>query len=152
MDKTYQVFTSLILNISRCVQKIKNAEVAGIGMKGKHVQCLYFLQQDSNGLSLKQLCHLCDEDKGAMSRTVKELMAMNLVYVAEQSTQKYRNPIRLTEEGKANADIVMEKIGQMVTTGGIGLTDPEREVFYKVLTQISNNLTKVCKTYGEKDD
>ena len=79
MEERYRNFTGLILNISRCIQKIKNCEVAELGLKGKQVQCLFFLHKLDNGASLTELCDLCDEDKGAMSRTVKELMEKKLV-------------------------------------------------------------------------
>ena len=152
MEERYQTFTSLILNISRCIHKIKNSEVAELGMKGKHVQCLFFLYKYSEGASLTQLCEFCDEDKGAMSRTVKELIHKGMVYVDETSSQKYRNPIKLTLQGKANAGIVSEKIAHMVASGGKGLTEKEREVFYRSLIQISKNLTAVCENYGGQND
>ncbi len=152
MEERYQLFTGLILNISRCIQKIKNSEVAELGLKGKQVQCLFFLHKLPEGASLTQLCDLCDEDKGAMSRTIKELMEKNLVYVDEKSTQKYRNPIKLTKNGKDNAGIVTEKINHMLAMGGDGINDAEREIFYKSLTTVSNNLTAICENYGGKND
>ena len=152
MEQRYQVFTGLILNISRCIQKIKNCEVAELGLKGKQVQCLFFLHKLSEGASLKELCDLCDEDKGAISRTVKELMAKNLVYLDEKSTQKYRNPIKLTAQGVKAAAIIYDKINNMLAMGGNGISDAERDVFYKALVQISDNLTAICENYGGKND
>lgn len=152
MEERYQVFTGLILNISRCIQKIKNSEVAELGLKGKQVQCLFFLHKLPEGASLTELCDLCDEDKGAMSRTIKELTAKNLVYVEEKNTQKYRNPIKLTKFGQDNAGIVTAKINHMLAMGGNGISDDEREIFYKSLTQVSNNLTAICENYGGKND
>ena len=152
VEDRYQTFTSLILNISRCIQKIKNSEVVEFGMKGKHVQCLFFLYKYSEGLTLMQLCEFCDEDKGAMSRTVKELIGKGLVYVAENSMQKYRNPIKLTEKGRSNAGIVSEKISHVVLSAGQGLTEPDRKVFYQSLNLILKNLTEICKSYGGQND
>lgn len=152
MEERYQVFTGLILNISRCIQKIKNCEVEELGLKGKQVQCLFFLHKLENGASLKELCELCDEDKGAMSRTVKELMAKNLVYIDEKSTQKYRNPIKLTTHGQKDATVIYHKINNMIAMGGNGLSDADREIFYKALARISDNLTTICENYGGKND
>lgn len=148
MEHRYQLFTDLILNISRCIQKIKNSEVAELGLKGKQVQCMFILDKKKDGASLTELCDLCNEDKGAMSRTVKELMNKDLVYLDEQSTQKYRNPIKLTEKGKGNSAIILDKISTMLKMGGSGITETERGIFYKALTQISNNLTQICENYG----
>ncbi len=152
MEARYQTFTGLILNISRCIQKIKNCEVSELGLKGKQVQCLFFLHKLEEGVSLTELCDLCDEDKGAMSRSVKELMEKNLVYVDEKSTQKYRNPIKLTAQGQKDAAIIYHKINNMISMGGNGISDTDREVFYKALTKISDNLTAICENYGGKND
>ena len=152
MEKSYQMFTGLILNVSRCIQKIKNSEVAELGLKGKQVQCLFFLDKMKDGASLTQLCELCAEDKGAMSRTVKELTAKNLVYVEESKTQKYRNPIKLTALGQKNAGIVASKIKANLLKVTQGVTDSEREIFYKALTQYANNLNAICENFGGKND
>lgn len=148
MEQRYQTFTGLILNISRCIQKIKNVEMAALGLKGKQVQCLFSLYQANDGASLTELCELCDEDKGAMSRTVKELAEKGLVYVAEKEDQKYRNPIKLTTDGQAAAKVVVDKIAAMLDTGSNGITDAERDTLYQTLTQIAGNLTQICENYG----
>jgi len=147
MEQRYKAFSGLILNISRCIQKIKNTEMAAFGLKGKQVQCLFSLFNLDDGASLKELCEICDEDKGALSRTIKELSDQNLVYVDEKSTQKYRNPIKLTEKGKKVSKVVSDKISDMLMLGSDGVTDEERENLYSTLERISNNLTKICKNY-----
>ena len=149
MEQRYQTFTGLILSISRCIQKIKNAEMAALGLKGKQVPCLFALAQSPNGASLTELCALCDEDKGAMSRTVKELADQNLVYIAEKEEQKYRNPLKLTAAGQATAQVVVDKIAAMLDVGSTGITATERATLYKTLTQVADNLTKICENYGE---
>lgn len=152
MDQRYKIFSGLILNISRCIQKIKNTEMATFGLKGKQVQCLFSLYNQNDGASLKELCEICDEDKGAMSRTIKELTDQNLVFVDEKSDQKYRNPIKLTENGKIIAKDVVDKISCMLMLGSAGISDEERENLYSTLTRISENLTKICDNYGGKND
>lgn len=147
MEQRYKAFSGLILNISRCIQKIKNTEMAAFGLKGKQVQCLFSLFNLADGASLKELCEICDEDKGALSRTIKELSDKDLVYVEEKSTQKYRNPIKLTEKGKKVSKCVSDKISDMLMLGSDGVTDEERENLYSTLDRISKNLTKICENY-----
>ena len=147
MEQRYETFTSLILNISRCVQKIKNVEMANLGLKGKQVQCLFALYNSDDGASVTALWELCGEDKGMMSRTLKELIAQGLVYVDEQEKRKYRNPIKLTEKGAEVAGIVSAKISEMVDLGSIGITENGRKQLYHSLSLISDNLTKVCNNY-----
>ena len=147
MEQRYETFTSLILNISRCVQKIKNVEMANLGLKGRQVQCLFALYNSDDGASVTTLCELCGEDKGMMSRTLKELIAQELVYVDEQKERKYRNPVKLTEKGNEVASIVSVKISEMVDLGSMGITENEREQMYYSLSLISDNLTKICNNY-----
>ncbi len=152
MEQRYDLFTGLILNISRCIQKIKNTEMSAFGYKGKQVQCLFTLYNCHGGASLKELCERCDEDKGAMSRTIKELVENDLVFVEEKNEQKYKNPVKLTEKGKSFAKIVSDRISQMLDAASVGISDKEREVLYKSLGCISGNLTKICENYGVKND
>ena len=147
MEQRYETFTALILNISRCVQKIKNEEMAALGLKGRQVQCLFALYNSDDGASVTTLCELCGEDKGMMSRTLKDLTAQGLVYLDEQSDRKYRNPFKLTERGAEAAGIVSEKISEMLDLGSLGVTVADREQMYRTLTQISDNLTKICSSY-----
>lgn len=147
MEQRYETFTWLIMNISGCVQKIKNVEMAALGLKGKQVQCLFNLYHLDNGASLTNLCEMCGEDKGMMSRTLKELISQGLIYLDEQKGQKYRNPFKLTEKGNEIADIVSVKISKMLDLGSIGITEEDRERLYQTLTTISDNLTKICLRY-----
>lgn len=147
MEQRYATFTALIINIVRCVQKIKNAEMAAIGLKGTQVQCLFALYNSEDGASLTTLCEICGEDKGMMSRTLKELAANGLVYVDEQKDKKYRNPFKLTSKGLEIANIVSDKIAEMLDMGSVGVSENEREALYRSLSQISENLNNICKKY-----
>lgn len=147
MEQRYTTFSLLLINISRCVQKIKNVEMAALGLKGKQVQCLFGLYNCVEGASLTKLGEMCGEDKGMMSRTVKELAEDGLVYVDAKSERKYKNPIRLTEKGEHIARIVAEKISAILEEGGSGISDDERAQFYRSLGIVSENLTAICKKY-----
>lgn len=149
MEQRYETFTLLIMNISRCIQKIKNVEMAALGLKGKQVQCLFSLFHLEGGASLTALCEICGEDKGMMSRTLKELIAQGLVYIDEQKDQKYRNPFKLTQKGNEIANIISVKISEMLDWGSIGVTEDDRERLYNTLARISDNLTKICNDYEE---
>lgn len=148
MEKRYTTFSLLLINISRCVQKIKNVEMAALGLKGRQVQCLFCLYNSPEGASLTRLCELCGEDKGMMSRTVKELAGNGLIYVEAKGGRKYKNPVRLTEEGERIAEIVAERISAILEKGGAGISDGERAQLYRLLGIVSENLTEICGKYG----
>lgn len=148
MEDRFAFFTELILNISRCISKIKNAEMGNLNLKGNQVQCLFNLHQ-SGGASLTALAQLCKEDKGAMSRTINQLQANGLVYCEEKDNQKYRNQIKLTPKGTKVSNVIVEKIENLVQLCGKDIEDEERVNFYKTLKKISDNLTNCCNLYGE---
>lgn len=152
MEQRYNLFTNLIADISRNIQKIKNAEMSVYGLKGKQVQCLFALYNSKGGASLTGLCEMCAADKGAMSRTVKELAESGLVYTDGNSAQKYKNPVKLTEKGEAFGNVVAEKISDVICSAGAGISDGEREILYKTLMRISDNLSDVLKERGVKND
>lgn len=136
-----QRFQDFITGITVCykyIQRIKNAEMTEFGLKGIHVSCLFYLHQNTNGLTAAQLCQLCAEDKATISRIVADLRSKG--YIGQTTGKNYRSPLRLTEDGAAIARQMEPLIMSWVGIGGEGLTEEEREVFYQSLALISDNL------------
>ena len=148
----YNKFYSLISSINKCIQKIKNEEMASLGLKGKQVQCLYHLFNEEEGISMLKLCQVCGEDKGAMSRTISELEKGDFLYVEETKTQKYRNPIKLTNRGKAVGEFINKKIDEMFMIGSDGVKEEDIEKFYETLSIVDQNLKNICSNYGGNND
>ena len=149
-EERYKIFTGLVMNLYRSVQKIKNEEMALFGLKGNQVQCIFSLYQARRGVNLTKLCELCHEDKAAVSRTVKELTERGLVSIEEKSTQKYKNPIKLTPKGHAFATFVSDRISSISRLSGLGVSQQERVAMYHALSQIAENLNRICENYGDK--
>lgn len=139
MIKRFEAFVTGITLCYKYIQKIKSAEMTELGLKGTHVMCIFFLSHNPEGLTAAQLCRLCAEDKAAVSRTVAELQREGYVAPGEK---RYRAALRLTEKGMEIAKKVDELIEQWVAFGGAGLSDSDREAFYRALELISNNLKK----------
>lgn len=139
MIKRFEAFVTGITLCYKYIQKIKSAEMTELGLKGTHVMCIFFLSHNPEGLTAAQLCRLCAEDKAAVSRTVAELQREGYVAPGEK---RYRAALRLTEKGMEIAKRVDELIEQWVAFGGAGLSDSDREAFYRALELISNNLKK----------
>ncbi len=149
MENRYDKFTSLITNINRNIQKIKNVEMERLGLKGKQVQVMFNLFNLKEGASSTELCSLCGEDKGAISRTIKELEEGGYVFVDESPLKKYKNPIKLTKKGVEIGEIVSEKIDKYFNLGRKGVNEKDIDKFYAMLTMISNNLDEICENYDK---
>ena len=136
-----QRFESFLTGITVCykyIQRIKSAEMTELGLKGTHVACLFYLAHNPEGLTASQLCSLCAEDKAGISRTVADLRSRG--YIQPSGSRSYRQPLLLTEEGLAIAHQMDPMIENWVSKGGEGLTEEERDNFYKSLMHIAGNL------------
>ncbi|MBO5666235.1 MAG: DUF4364 family protein [Firmicutes bacterium] len=133
-------FQAFVTGISVCykyIQKIKSVEMTEFGLKGAHAMCLFFLHNHPEGLTAAQISQLCAEDKAAVSRSLATLAEKGYIGSDEK---KYRSLLRLTESGKEVAGHIDELIEQWVESGGDGLTEHDREIFYNSLGLIANNL------------
>lgn len=136
-----QRFEDFITGITVCykyIQRIKNAEMTEFGLKGIHVSCLFYLHHNPDGLTAAQLCGRCAEDKATISRVVAELRSQG--YIEQTNGKNYRAPLHLTESGHRIAEQMDPLILSWVSVGGEGLSEAQRDTFYRSLSLISENL------------
>lgn len=145
MRERFEQFSYYISGIYRHVQKIERTEMERLGLKGPHVQCLLALRCNPGGLTSSRLCTICDKDKAAISRTLAELEQENLVTREFHNGNRYRAILKLTERGQMAASQVEERVTIAVEKAGEGLTDDQREVFYKALELIARNLQSISE-------
>lgn len=145
MISKYELFSSSVFCLYRDIQKIERNEMANFGLKGPHAQCLLALSRYPEGITAARLCEVCEKDKAAISRSVAELEERGLLIRFERNGVRYRSLLRLTDAGQIVASAVNEKARQAVEQAGEGLEDGQREVFYKVLARIAENLHAICK-------
>ena len=144
----FEYFTTLVTKTYKCIQKIKLAEAERLGLKANYVMYMYYLGKSNEGLTHAELCKLCIEDKAAVSRTVLDLTKKGFVKpVQTDSTRKYRTKLMLTEEGKNINNKINEAIAIAVNKASKDLNDSERENFYRVLFNITDNLENICESY-----
>ena len=149
MENRFETFTKQIAKISRNIRKIKTEEMEEFKLKSPHVSCLYYLYKQNGTMTAKELCDVCDEDKAALSRSV-DFLESNGYLVCQSRTQKrYKSPLALTEKGKQIGKQLVDKIDNILHLISSDLSDEDREVFYKSLIIISENLQKFCDNYGE---
>jgi len=149
MEERFKIFTIHIAKISRCIRKIKTEEMAEFNLKSPHVSCLYYLYNKNGELTAKELCDICEEDKAAISRSIDYLENCGYLKCNSKTEKRYKSPLFLTEKGKEVGKHVSTKIDNVLNLASAGLSDNDREYFYKSLMLISSNLQKICDMYGE---
>lgn len=143
MEKLFEHFTVTILKLNKLVQKIKIFEMKEYGLKSVHVMCIYFLDENGDGLTAGELARLTLEDKAAISRALKLLLEKGYI---KYDPNKYNAKIILTAEGKKIAGEISVKADNAVKWGSADFTEEERASFYKSLGVITENL----KSYYER--
>jgi DNA-binding MarR family transcriptional regulator len=114
-------------------------------LKSHHVSCIYYLYMQ-DGLTARELCDLCEEDKANISRALDFLEKQG--YICRESVQKrYRSPLYLTEKGKAVGRRLADKMDKMLTLASEGLDEQSRGIMYRSLEIISRNLQCICDEY-----
>lgn len=141
----YEQLSLAISSMYHDIQKIERVEMAKFGLKGPHAQCILALGRCPDGLTVSQLCDLCDKDKAAISRTVSELETAGMVLRSQRNGSRYRAPLTLTEQGSAAARAVSQRALLAVEQAGAGIDDQQRQIFYQVLALIAGNLHTICK-------
>ena len=140
----YVEFTLLISKINRSITKIKNSEMDDFGLKGTHVSCLYYLYLEE-GMTAKELCEKCGEDKGAISRSLEYLEENDYIACDDNKEKRYRAVLFLTNKGKEVANKVSEKINKVLESVNVCMSDSERDIFYKGLVNIADNLENITE-------
>lgn len=144
MENRYEMFTVLIAKINRNIRKIKNQEMAEYNLKSPHISCLYFLYL-AGGLTATELCERCEEDKATISRSLDYLEKEGYLTCEVKNTKRYKSPLVLTEKGNSVARQIVAKVNRVLDDVGANLKDEEREIFYRSLNLISDNLEQVAK-------
>ncbi len=148
MNERFRMFTVLIASISRHIRKIKSIEVAEYNLKGPHVSCLYYIYKQEN-LTAKELCDLCGEDKGAISRALDFLEESGFIIAQEVEGKKYKMPLVLTEKGSTVAEGMCKKIDGILDEVSKGISEGERVIMYRSLEAINKNLQTICDKYED---
>ncbi len=144
MVDRFEKLTIGIAQIYKSIQRIKKYQMSEIGLKGTHVMCLYYLSNYPDGLTAADLCGICKENKAGISRILSDLERSGFIFYESANDKKYRAKAKLTTAGKECAHTVSDMILQATQIGGSGITETERDTFYRVLFVIADNLNQFC--------
>ena len=144
MVDRFKKFSFSIFEITRCWHKLAGEEMAKYGLKGPYAFYLIAMIHHEEGLTARELCELCGRDKADVSRAMSDMEQKGLVIRSGEGT--YRARLKLTEEGERAARHVSLRASVAVEHAGAGLSDKEREVFYKSLDIITGNLHQLSQS------
>ena len=150
MQERFQTFTVLLARLNRCIRKIKTEEMSEFDLKSPHVSCLYYLYK-ADSLTSKELCDICEEDKANVSRSIEFLEKNGYLVCRSKKEKRYKSPLVLTEKGRATGEHIVRKIDAILEAVGEGVPPEHRELMYRSLSVICDNLQKICDAYdGQK--
>ena len=138
-------FSLAISEIDRCWHKLAAEEMAKYDLNSPHAVYLNTLYQYPEGITAAKLGELCCKNKADVSRMVSILEKKGLVRKEAVGGNLYRAKLLLTDDGKLAAEHVQGRAALAVELAGSGMTDAERESFYRCLEQITANLQTLSK-------
>lgn len=153
MQNRFREFTLLTSNVVRTINKIKNFEMKKYGLKGTQVSCLFYLYGSDGDMTAKDICALCQEDKAAISRALKDLENKGFIVCENDSNKKkYNTLLTLTESGKKVAKQILNTIERILKYDKNFISEQELSEFYQTFNKIYENLKHVSENYGGEDD
>lgn len=145
MLNRFSRFSLAISEIDRCWHKLASEAMAKYDLNSPHAVYLTTLYNCSDGITAAKLGELCGKNKADVSRMVSVLEKKGLVRKEAVGGNLYRARLMLTEEGKQAAEYVRGRAALAVELAGSGMTEEEREVFYRCLELITANLQSLSK-------
>lgn len=155
MIERFESFASAIATATKCIVKLKAREVRAKGLRATHVMTLLSIgKSGAKGVTAQTISKDCREDKAGISKALAALKKKGFVASDRESDKKYRARYFLTEEGDTLYQKILEDIGVIVSRCGEGVSDEEREIFYRVFNTIVKNLLLICDEaeVGEKEE
>ena len=152
MINRFEIFTTQIAKISRNIRRIKHEEMKKYNLKSLHVSCLYYCFQHNGELTATKLCEVCDEDKATVSRALEDLETSGYLKQEKSAYKIYKRPISLTDKGMLVSKKITESINSVLEESSNGLSDEERNNFYKSLMIISDNLQNIFINYKKHNN
>lgn len=146
MVSRFDKFSYDIAEIYYCWHKISSTAMEEYGLKGPYSVYFTALSNYPEGITAAKLSELCSRNKADVSRSMALFEEKGLIVRSEQKNG-YRALIKLTDQGKHIASGIAKKAAEVVDIGGAGLSEEERQSFYRALDLIAENL----KAYTDKN-
>ena len=146
VEKRFDLFVQLISSLNKYIRKIKTEELSEFNLKGTHVMCIYYIDKFSK-ITAKELCDLTGEDKAAISRALDYLEGEGFIQHEIDELKRYKTPYVFTEKGLSFASRYCGRIDETVENADAGVEEDDKDVMFRALEIINNNLKEICKKY-----
>lgn len=147
MDSTIiDLFSVLIVQNSRSIQKIYSELLSDIGLKISDVACLMIIRHNMNGCTATGLRDATCYDKALISRMLADLQNKGFVRRNPEDKEKQRGArFVLTDEGTALTQRI-DRLSQLISREiESSLSRDELEKFALIGTQLTDNLKRLSE-------
>ncbi len=141
MLSRFERFSAVITEIYRHLVKISSDEMKKYGLHGSSARLLLIMLKKGK-VTAAALVKESGRNKAEVSRTLSDLEEKGFVTKIENSNN-YRVILKLTENGKRTAERITDAAERAVLFTSGGLSEDEREAFYKALELIEKNLEQL---------
>ena len=152
MLTNYEEFSLGIHELYRSMHKEETVVVNKAMLRGANVRYLVALLQYPEGLTMSQLCEVCDQDKAAVSRAISELVGREIIWRDNPKGNHYRARLKLTERGYALAKEVCASGESIFNEAVSSLSEEQVSQLFELTKLISGNIHNLYKKKIEKFD
>lgn len=139
----FERFSFAINEIYKYWHKIASEVMEEYGLKGSSAVYFATMSRFSEGITASKLGELCSRNKADVSRVILQMEKKGFIRRENTAKKSYRAKLFLTEEGRNVAMHINRRAKTASDIGSCGMTEEERENFYKYLELIANNLKKL---------
>ena len=142
-------FLAFLQTFDRIVKNIKRKEMSYMrehGLRGVHTNCLLYMDNRADGVTVTQLAKECDSDKALVSRTVKELCQDGFIVTESETIEKnYNKKYFLSEKGRELLEGLKKVICGYVAQARTNISPDEMKIFYSVLGKFERNIAQITQ-------
>ena len=138
----HELYRSMHINESEVMNRY--------GLRGAYVKYLVAMLQSPDGLTMSQLCEVCDQDKAAVSRAVSELVGREFIWRDNPRGNHYRARIKLTERGTEIAKEVCASSEAIFEEAVSVLTDEQKASLCEISAAVFKNIHEITMKRIEK--
>ncbi len=143
MIDRFERFSIALFNISHYWNRIASEEMKKHDLKGAYALYLITLYNHPEEITAARLADLCKRDKADVSRAIASFQKKGIA--EPYGTNRYRAPIRLTDDGREVAGQIKERASQVLEAAGRGMDDEMRANMYQCLDIIAVNMKAIIE-------